>query len=249
MFQFSLVEHEWGSGRTPPDVPLSKLIFADPPYNFAVKYEDDPTADNVSPQEYGVWTAQSICELSRCLAPGGTLWWMVPECHADMVGPLLTSDVGPRVHRIIFEESFAQYQQRSLTQDYRMIFCHRKPGATITFNADAIREESVRQQMGDTRADPRGRVPGQVWKMRRLQGTSKDRVDWHPAQLPPELLRRIVKGWSNPGDVVVDAFAGSGNMGVVCRQEHRVFIGVERSATYLEKIQNRITANMEVRSA
>ena len=94
--------------------------------------------------------------------------------------------------------------------------------------------------MKDKRADPRGRVPGQVWDVRRLQGTSKDRVDWHPAQLPPELLARIVLGWSNHGDLVVDGFAGSGNMGAVCKAFGRQFALIEQSPLYCEKIRERL---------
>lgn len=227
------------------------LIFADPPYDLGVRYADDPTGDNFGAL-YEEAAKMWVQRIFRCLKPGGTIWWMTPERWADTYGNLLSS-LAPRMYRIIFREGFAQYQQTQLTQDYRMIFCHvrmdilRKENddelfKRVVFNPDAIREKSVRQEIGDKRADPRGRVPGRVWDIRRLQGTSLDRVDWHPTQLAPELLRRIVLGWTNPGAVVMDAFAGSGNMSLVCLETGRSSISVDRSTTYIEKMKKRFAS-------
>lgn len=244
-----VVTHRWGTGDSAPirmamrdlNGSMFSLVFADPPYNQGIKYEDDPTKDRLTMGEYVCHTRQWLREIKPLMLPGATIWWMVPERLADAVGHELTNEIGPRLYRIIFEESFAQYQQHTLTMDYRMIFCHQVEGGPLTFNPDAIREMSVRQEMGDKRADPRGRVPGQVWKMRRLQGTARDRVDWHPTQLAPEVLRRIVRGWSVPGDLTCDMFAGSGNWGMVCEQEKRKSVLVDQSPTYVTKIRERLS--------
>lgn len=215
------------------------LVFADPPYNIGVKYADDPTKDKMTPEQYQQFTLDTLATLIASARGGATLWWMVPEEHADWVGEMLTRVVGPRLYRIVWEEAFAQYQgNRALTKDYRFIFVHRVASdGVVTFNPDDIRIPSARQEVyKDKRANSKGRVPGCIWKVRRLQGTSRDRVDWHPCQLPPEMLVRIVKGWTNPGDLVIDAFAGSGSLGKVCRELNRGFVGVDRSATYIGKM-------------
>lgn len=241
-----IIQHDWSKPLTVHD---AKLVFADPPYNQGVGYEDDPTHDRMKDHDFQIATATWIQNIQWTVAPGGTLWWMCPERHGDYVGTCLTQLGWPRVHRIVWHETFAQYQQKQLTDDYRFIFCHMRPVVNdvekwgkdcLTFNPDAIREPSRRQELGDARADPRGRVPGRVWNVRRLQGTSRDRVDWHPTQLAPELLTRIVRGWSNPGDLVVDAFAGSGNMGIVCHQEKRDVVLIDRSKTYCEQMEKRL---------
>jgi DNA modification methylase len=236
----TIFQHSWPDACPPGLVRQAAIVFADPPYNQGVKYEDDPTGDSLPTYDYQIMMAAWIFEISKMLRPGGTFWLMVPDRHADFVGIKMDMLVGPRVHRVIFEESFAQYQQKKLTEDFRHIFCHQVPGGPVTFNPDDIRIPSRRQEMGDPRADPRGRVPGCIWKMRRLQGTAKDRVSWHPTQLAPELLERIIRGWSHPGDTVVDAFAGSGVMAQVALSLGRNFVGFDRSPTYVRKISDRV---------
>lgn len=238
-----VIRHQWEYNkpiRRPTNAPAAKIVFADPPYNLGKKYDDDPTAD--AREDYQEWVEWVVYYSSQMLLPGGTFWWVCPEAHGDFIGPLLTRLVGPRLHRVIWYESFAQYQgKKKLTEDYRFIFCHQKPGAIPTFNPDEILIPSDRQEIyKDKRANPDGRVPGQVWKVRRLQGSSNDHVDWHPCQLPPELLERVVKGWSSEGDTVMDAFAGSGNMGLICKANHRNAILVDQSPTYVAKMKERL---------
>ena len=236
----NVIQHRFEKNVLLPfDLQPAKLIFADPPYNLGVKYADDPTGDAQPDADYFDWCKDVISSTSALLAPGGTFWWLCPESHGDIVGPMLTSIVGNRVGRIVWHETFAQYQQKSLTKDYRFLFCHTNGDVkNVTFFPDAIREPSVRQQIGDKRADPRGRVPGSVWKIRRLQGTSTDRVDWHPCQLPPEMLQRIILGWTNIGDHCIDLFAGSGNFGKVCKRENRKATLIDGSPTYVSKLKD-----------
>lgn len=218
----------------------ASVVFADPPYNFGVKYADDSTGDKLPPGQYETWCSDCIKRLASLLKPGGTLWWLCPPSHVSFIPMLGEEIIGPQLYMIVKTETFAQYQQKTLTEDYRLLFCFQRPGGPLTFNPDAIRIPSKRQEMNDKRADSRGRVPGQIWEIRRLQGTSDDHVDWHPAQLPPELLHRIVNGWSNPGDLIVDAFAGSGNMGLACRQLKRDAVLIDASPTYCQKMRERL---------
>lgn len=249
----SLIKHKFTAvGEEVPGVGLEsqRIVFCDPPYNIGVTYMEDETRDNLDPMAYKIWCKMSMHALSRHLMPGGTFWWLCPPAHVDWVGQMLTDMIGPRLYLIVKTETFAQYQKKTLTEDYRFLFCHMKPPEArtvkdwgkdlLTFNPDAIRIQSQRQVLGDKRADPAGRVPGQVWNIRRLQGTSADHVDWHPCQLAPELLERIVLGWSNEGDSVLDAFAGSGNMGLVCKATKRDFVGIDQSPTYCARMRERL---------
>ncbi len=226
------------------------LSFADPPYNYGVDYDGDETGDKLPTGEYQYWVRQVIRKLVQVTKRGGMLFWLCPAEHGSWVWPAL-EQYGRLLYNkpIIWYERFSQYQSKRLTSDYRLLFPlvvhgHSNEPFHVDkqpyFNPDAIREESVRQQMGDKRADPRGRVPGHVWTVSRLQGNANSRVDWHKAQLPPAPLERIVEGWTREGEVVLDAFAGSGSLGVVCKQLNRWFVGVEQSAYYCRRIKDRM---------
>ena len=230
-------------------LPPVDLAFADPPYNIGVEYADDVTRDRRPLVEYQAFVCRTLSQLRTVMRSGGLLWWMAPPEQIEWLPKYLTSYFGPRLHSVIWYETFAQYQQKTLTKDWRFLFCHRThaEGATV-FNPDdpGFRIESVRQKMNDPRADSRGRVPGSVWQMRRLQGTSKHAVNWHPNQIPPELLERIIRGWSNPGDTVMDLFAGSGSMGIQAARLGRRFVGVDKSKTYCMKMMDRIAEASKV---
>jgi DNA modification methylase len=245
----NIIQHSWESvGRPSRESPLWPLVenpvdlaFADPPYNYGIDYADDPTEDNLERLDYIAWVDHVVFQLRQMVRDGGILWWLSPAEHGAWLWPMLTK-YGSLLHGkpIIFYERFSQYQQSKLTSDYRLLWPLVIGRSKVTFNPDEIREPSVRQEMGDSRADPRGRVPGHVWQVRRLQGTATARVDWHPAQLAPEPLERIVRGWTNEGNHVLDAFAGSGSMGLVCKAQGRRFTGIEQSGEYCEKMRKRL---------
>ena len=131
----------------------------------------------------------------------------------------------------------------------------------FTFNDEAIRVPSARQLVyADTRAEPQGRLPddtwisrpqdvpdgfppdGDTWYFPRVCGTFKERAGWHGCQMPEQLLGRIIRACSNPGDIVLDPFGGSGTTLVVAKKLQRRFLGFELSPEYAAQIQARLDA-------
>src|SRR5690606_6070169 len=114
----------------------------------------------------------------------------------------------------------------------------------------------------DARANPKGKLPDDTWYLRpqeamgsgvgyfnpdedtwyvpRLCGTFKERVQWHPCQLPEALLERIIKPSSDPGDLVFDPFTGSGTTLTTARRLGRDWLGTEMSEDYATKALERI---------
>ena len=56
----------------------------------------------------------------------------------------------------------------------------------------------------------------------------------HESKFPIELPRRTIRLLTDPGDVVLDCFLGSGTTALAALQEHRRFIGIEKEAKYVE---------------
>jgi site-specific DNA-methyltransferase (adenine-specific) len=90
---------------------------------------------------------------------------------------------------------------------------------------------------------PDGRQAGDVWRFPTLAGRrfADERTD-HPTQKPLSLSRRLVEHFSNPGDMVVVPFVGSGSECVAAIQCDRRFIGSELNADYVSIARERIAA-------
>lgn len=67
-----------------------------------------------------------------------------------------------------------------------------------------------------------------------------DPLKLHPTQKPLELMRYMVCTYSNPGDLVLDPFMGSGTTAVACVLEKRDFIGFELDETYFHSANKRL---------
>ena len=76
--------------------------------------------------------------------------------------------------------------------------------------------------------------------MSRVCGTFKERVD-HPCQMPEAVLERIIRVASNPGDLVLDPFAGSGTTLAAAKTLGRNWFGIELSERYAEQIARRLS--------
>ena len=64
----------------------------------------------------------------------------------------------------------------------------------------------------------------------------------HPAVFPKQLAIDHIKSWTNPSDIVLDPFMGSGTTGVACRELNRKFIGIEKVEKYYHISEDRIKA-------
>lgn len=134
----------------------------------------------------------------------------------------------------------------------------------FVFNKSAIAIPSARQTTyADARANPKGKLPDDTWYLRpqeveaegleryfaadedtwylsRLCGTFKERLGWHPCQLPEALLERIIKLSSNEGDLVFDPFAGSGTTLAAAAKLDRRWLGCELSKDYAKRATDRV---------
>ncbi|MGB9687997.1 DNA-methyltransferase, partial [Thermogutta sp.] len=84
-----------------------------------------------------------------------------------------------------------------------------------------------------------------TWYFPRVCGTFRERQGFHGCQMPEQLLGRIIRACSRPGELVVDPFAGSGTTLAVAKKLGRRFLGFELSPQYTEKIRERLARIQE----
>jgi site-specific DNA-methyltransferase (adenine-specific) len=224
----------------------ARLIFADPPYNIGVDYGKGKSADSLSDHHFLTWCRSWISACVECLSDDGSLWVMINDEYADHFG-LLLREVG--LHRrawIKWYESFGVNCSNNFNRTSRHIFyCVRDPKKFV-FNPEAVNRPSDRQaKYGDSRAAAGGKMWDDVWGINpplpRVVGTSSERIAV-PTQLPIALLRAIVGCASDPGDLVVDPFNGSGTTGAAAIELGRKYVGIDASAEFIELAETRLRA-------
>ncbi|WP_127106173.1 site-specific DNA-methyltransferase [Pararhodobacter zhoushanensis] len=215
------------------------LIFADPPYNLQLKGSlhrpDNSAVDAVTDHwdqfasfaAYDSFTRAWLKAARRLLKPDGAIWVIGSYHNIFRVGAAL-QDAGYWVlNDVIWRKSnpMPNFKGKRLTNAHEtMIWASKAETSKYTFNYEALKALNEGIQM---RSD---------WVLpictghERLKDANGDKA--HPTQKPESLLHRVIVGSTNPGDVVLDPFFGTGTTGAVSKMLGRHFIGIEREESY-----------------
>ncbi len=222
-----------------------QLVLVDPPYNIDLAQWD--TFD-----DYMDWAHLWLDEIERILSPrgnfaifGGFQYQTLKKGDLLEVMHYLRHHTSLRfVNLIIWYYRNGMSAHRFFANRHEEILWFAKT-KKYYFDLDAVRvpfdERTKKLYLRDKRLNPdsieKGKNPTNVWQIGRLNSNAKERVG-HPTQKPIELIRRIIRGLSYPGSLVLDFFAGSGTTGRVCVEEHRHSILVDNdtdSTNYFKK--------------
>lgn len=196
------------------DAPVGEfhMLFADPPDAMGLKYKG--FKDKISEADY--WYMLSLI-LHRGSEISNVVWFSLNTKYTALIGHIthrfLTTHKDWEFKPCVQTFTFGQCNQRDLCNCHRLFYRYMRAGTKL--HPDAIRVPSWRQLHGDKRADPRGKVPGDVFDFPRVTGNSKQRRKFSPTQLHEGLYERCIKLCCPPGSSVVDLFAGSGTLGRV----------------------------------
>lgn len=215
------------------------LVFADPPFNIGYKY--DVYKDRAKRDDYLRWMESWILWSCAVLKRRGSMVIAINDENAAEA-KFFAERRGLRMRNwIIWYYTFGTHQKMKFGRSKTHLLYFVKDQKKFTFNADDIRIPSKRQKIGDKRADPRGRVPPDVWKMSRLCGTFNERTG-HPCQMPEAVLERIIKALTNPDDIVCDPFGGSFTTSAVAHKLGRRSISCDISKEYCKAGKKRLEA-------
>lgn len=213
------------------------LVFADPPFNIGYVY--DQYRDIMPKRDYLNWTTAWLTQAKRLLKPTGSFFVAIGDEYAAEIKLALDATGMVMRNWLVWHYTFGVNCKKKFARCHTHIFYYVADEHCFTFNADAIKVKSKRQEIGDKRASSGGKIPDDVWQVSRLCGTFHERTA-HPCQMPQEILERIIKVSTNEGDWILDPFAGSGTTLDAATRLKRSCVGVELSAEYCALIRQRL---------
>ncbi|HEY1095620.1 MAG TPA: site-specific DNA-methyltransferase [Alphaproteobacteria bacterium] len=234
--------------RTLPDRSVD-LIFADPPYNLQlggdlarpdnsmVDAVDDAWDQFESFAAYDQFTTEWLTECHRIMKDDAGIWVIGSYHNIFRMGKIL-QDLGFWIlNDIVWVKTnpMPNFRGRRFTNAHEtMIWASKSKDARYQFNYEAMKRLNDDKQM---RSD---------WELALCTGHERIKDNKgrkaHPTQKPESLLHRVLMSSSQPGDVVLDPFFGSGTSGAVAKRLGRHFIGIEQDSTYIKVATDRIAA-------
>ena len=209
------------------------LVFADPPYNLQLGGDltrpDNSHVDAVNNDwdkfdsfaAYDKFTRDWLKAARRVLKPDGAIWVIGSYHNIFRVGAAI-QDLGFWIlNDVVWNKAnpMPNFKGTRLTNAHEtLIWATRsEKQKKYTFNYDALKTANDDVQM---RSD---------WLFPICSGGERLKGDdgkkSHPTQKPEALLHRIIVGTTNPGDVILDPFFGTGTTGAVAKLLGRHFIG------------------------
>lgn len=241
------------------------LVFADPPFNIGYLY--DGYEDQKPLDAYLDWSRQWMKAVHRALKPNGSFFLAIGDDYAADLTVIARRELGFSMRNwIVWHYTFGQQPKHKFARSHTHILYFTKDEKKFTFNADDVRVKSARQTVyKDARANKKGKLPDDTWYLRpqeaqqgdlfkpeddvwnesRVCGTFKEREGWHGCQMPIAVLDRIIKAASNPGDVVLDPFNGSGTTCLSAALLGRQYVGLELNADYVSLARQRVAHALE----
>ena len=234
------------------------LVFADPPFNIGYEYDvyDDAARRPTTSRGPSKWLAR---RRRACSSPTGSFYLAIGDEYAAEHKVRL-DELGLTLRNwIVWHYTFGVNCTKKFNRSHAHIFYYVRDPKHFTFNPDAVRVPSARKTTyADRRANPVGKLPDDTWVLRpqesddslpdaiRTPGTCRACAarsrsgPSHPCQMPEAVLERIIRVASNPGDLVLDPFAGSGTTLAVAKKLGRRFLGCELSEEYADGVRKRL---------
>lgn len=226
------------------------LIFADPPYNLQLEddlYRPNETKVNgisedwdkfVSFKEYDDFTYNWLKECRRILKKSGAIWVIGSYHNIFRVGKIM-QDLGYWILNDILwikTNPMPNFKGTRFSNAHEtLIWASKDKLSKYTFNYKTMKSYNDDLQM---RSD---------WYIPICQGDERIKINGqklHPTQKPEALLYRIITATSNPNDIILDPFAGTGTTLAVAKKLGRSFIGIEKEQIYVNACKERLNKSL-----
>jgi modification methylase len=223
------------------------LVFADPPYNLQLERDllrpnntkvdgvDDAWDKFASFSDYDRFARAWLAECRRLLKPDGAIWVIGSYHNIFRLGAAL-QDLGFWIQNDVVWRKvnpMPNFRGKRFTNAHEtLIWAGRDAKSRVTFNYAAMKALNDDVQMRSDWLFPICAGP------ERLKDGAGRKA--HPTQKPEALLHRLLLATTNPGDLVLDPFFGTGTTGAVARRLGRRWLGIERDRDYAAAAEERI---------
>ncbi len=243
------------------------LIYIDPPFNTGKRQRRERLQTRQSPQgdrrgfsgrryqtlrlgalefndlfdDYLAFLAPRLEQAYRLLDPHGSLYFHIDYREVHYCKVLLDQIFGREcfLNEIIWAYDYGGRTRRKWPPKHDNILWYAKNPRHYTFNVEDIeRIPYMAPDLVGPEKARRGKLPTDTWWHTIVATNSKEKTGY-PTQKPLAILNRIVRASSNPGDWVLDFFAGSGTTGASCLELGRHFILIDNNPQALDVMRKR----------
>jgi site-specific DNA-methyltransferase (adenine-specific) len=245
------------------------LIYIDPPFNTGktqartqIRTERNENGDRtgfagqkyetikIGTKEYNddfdnylAFLKPRLIEAHRLLKPNGSFYFHIDYREVHYCKILLDEIFGRSnfINEIIWAYDYGGRPKNRWPAKHDNILFFVKNSDDFIFNQDAVDriEYMAPSLVGEEKAS-KGKLPTDTWWHTIVPTNGKEKTGY-PTQKPLGILRRIVLASSNPGDYVLDFFAGSGTTGEACMENNRKFILIDNNIDAYETMEKRFS--------
>jgi len=217
------------------------LLFVDPPYNMDKSFLSNGFKE-MSIEDYSVWVDSWLGKLLKTLKKTASVY-ICGDWRSSAAIHLIARKYFKVINRITWEREKgrgATVNWKNNSEDIWFCTCSNR----YTFNVESVKlKRRVLAPYRTDRGEPKDwmetdkggfRVthPSNIWTDLTVPFWSMPENTDHPTQKPEKLMAKIILASSNPGDLVLDPFLGSGTTSVVAKKLGRRFVGIEIDKTY-----------------
>lgn len=224
------------------------LLIADPPYNLTKHYHGN-TFSKKDASEYEAYTRKWVEAVYPLLKDNASVYVCCDWESSLIIGGVLSEFFTVR-NRITWQREKGRGCSDNWKNGMEDIWYVTK-GKDYTFHVDAVKQR--RKVLASYRVDGapkdwvetekgkyRDTCPSNFWDDITIPFWSMPENTDHPTQKPEKLYAKIILASSNPGDLILDPFAGSGTAGVTAKKLGRHFIDVEMNEQYCVWAEQRL---------
>ena len=219
------------------------LVLTDPPYFIGFDGGKGWDSQWSSEAEYLHWCVQWTKECERVLKHNRMLivfGTLKTDTFLKYKLDVLNTETSlyPQ-NEIIWSYNWGGRTKKNFARKHEYAWCYSK-GPEFLFNADDVRiERKVKKNLRTGEPHTKGTIPTSVWEHNN-HTTSADHCGWHPTTKNLTVLERMIRAYTNPNDVVLDCFMGSGSTAIAAERTGRQWLGCEKDPDYFHLATIRI---------